>query len=606
MHTATVLLVSHEPFLEPILHHLLPAGERVVRVDRPEAVAGQLGEHPPRMILLDLPHADDLAASFIRQLHREAGLPLVVLTPHPEALRGAVEPAVRVLGRPPELGELGHALREALGEPEPAAPEAPAEEPPRAGWVGRVVTAAGTLLLMALAALLLAPSLGVPGVPNALERLLAKKEQAEEAEEAPLAVRLIEGQPDTFELPEDVVRQMALLRPYRVPPEAASRPLTVTGTLAFDPDALGRVQSRFPGEVVALGTSKAPATEDGRTLPERTWQYGMAVKEGDLMAVVWSKDLGEKKSELVDAMVQLHLDQDTLKKLEALDSSPEAVIRQARRNVSAGINAVNKAKRTLMTWRLPDDEIRAIEDEAKKIIERKGKRDPEHEKDWARVDIKAPLSGVIVEKNVLRGHIVDTNADLFKVADMSRLAVYASVYEEDLGLLRREHDRYAPGPVPWQVFLTSDPARRPLKSPGIEKVGLIVDPNQHTALVFGRVDNKDGQLRVGQFVTATLELPPPPGVVSVPAAALDEDGQASYLVVRPDPDKPRFQLRRVRVLRRFNGTAYIASEVTSAQRTEGIQPLRAGDWVVTSGAVQLRAALEEARAKARVKKGPGQ
>src|SRR5262249_10213036 len=140
-----------------------------------------------------------------------------------------------------------------------------------------------------------------------------------------------------------------------------------------------------------------------------------------------SKDLGEKKSELVDAMTQLHLDQDTLKKLEELYSSSggtsEAALRQARRNVSAGINAVNKAKRTLLTWKVPPDEIKAIEDEANRIIARKGKRDPKRETDWARVDIKAPITGVIVEKNALVGHIVDTTTDLFKVADMSRLAV---------------------------------------------------------------------------------------------------------------------------------------------------------------------------------------
>jgi cobalt-zinc-cadmium efflux system membrane fusion protein len=589
--------MSGEGFLEPILRDLLaPWGHQVVRVAHADDVPELLAGAAPRLIVLDLPAADDASLRLIKGL-AGSGVPLIVLSCDAQALQGQAGQGVRVLGWPPDVAALTEALRESLGS-EPSASPGGSDEPAQS-WLGRFATAAATLLLVALAALLLAPSLGVPGAPNVLERLLAKKEEAESAEEAPLAVRLVGG-PDTFELPDEVVRQMALSHPYRVPREAVPRPLTVTGTLAFDPDALARVQSRFPGEVVALG----PGTTKGQ------WRYGMRVKEGELLAVVWSKELGEKKSDLVDAMAQLKLDQDTLKRLEELYSSTggtsEAAVRQARRNVSAGINAVNKAKRTLLTWRLLPEEIKAVEDEAKRVIERKGKRDPEREKDWARVEIRAPISGVIVEKNVVRGHIVDTTTDLFKVADMSRLAVYASVYEEDLQLLRRERDYYATEPVPWQVYLTSDPMRRSLQSPGIEKVGLIVDPNQHTALVFGRVDNTDGQLRVGQFVTATVNLPPSPGVVSVPAAALDEDGQASYVVVRPDPDKPRFQLRRVRVLRRFNGAAYVASEVSLAQRAEGALPLRPGEWVVTAGAVQLRAALEEARAKACVKKGAAQ
>jgi cobalt-zinc-cadmium efflux system membrane fusion protein len=587
----TALLMSEEVFLEPILRHLLaPWGHQVVRVAHADEVPELTAGAAPGLIVLDLPAADDASLRLVQGL-AISGVPLIVLSPDAQALQGQAGQGVRVLAWPPDVAALTEAIRESLGGEPSAAPGA-RDEPARS-WLARVATAAATLLLVALAALLLAPSLGVPGAPNVLERLLAKKEEAESAGEAPLAVRLIEGEPQTFELPDEVVRQMALSHPYRVPREAAPRPLAVTGTLAFDPDALARVQSRFPGEVVALG----PGTTRGQ------WRYGMRVKEGELLAVVWSKELGEKKSDLVDALAQLKLDQDTLKRLEELYSSTggtsEAAVRQARRNVSAGINAVNKAKRTLLTWRLLPEEIKAVEDEAKRIIERKGKRDPEREKDWARVEVRAPINGIIVEKNVVRGHIVDTATDLFKIADMSRLAVYASVYEEDLQLLRRERDYYAEGPVPWQVHLTSDPMRRALQSPGIEKVGLIVDPNQHTALVFG-------QLRVGQFVTATLELPPSPGVVSVPAAALDEDGQASYVVVRPDPDKPRFQLRRVRVLRRFNGAAYVASEASPAQRAEGALPLRPGELVVTAGAVQLRAALEEAQAKASAKKGAAQ
>ena len=89
---------------------------------------------------------------------------------------------------------------------------------------------------------------------------------------------------------------------------AATRPRTLApfpGTLALDSNRLARVHSRFPGEVVAVattnGTDKVPSLAGGG----RYLQAGDAVRRGDLLAVVWSKDLGEKKSELVDAVSKL-------------------------------------------------------------------------------------------------------------------------------------------------------------------------------------------------------------------------------------------------------------------------------------------------------------
>jgi cobalt-zinc-cadmium efflux system membrane fusion protein len=50
-------------------------------------------------------------------------------------------------------------------------------------------------------------------------------------------------------------------------------------------------------------------------------------------------------------------------------------------------------------------------------------------------DVVAPLDGVIIERNVALGELVDTTSDLFKVADLSRLGVLAHAYEEDLPTL---------------------------------------------------------------------------------------------------------------------------------------------------------------------------
>ena len=113
-------------------------------------------------------------------------------------------------------------------------------------------------------------------------------------------------------------------RSRRMPP--------LNGSLALDPDFLARVHSRFAGEVVEVGTVADP---DGRESSPggtavRVVRFGDKVEKGQLLAVVWSKDLGEKKSELMDALSQLRINRDTLNRLKTLTEGgdrPPAVAR---------------------------------------------------------------------------------------------------------------------------------------------------------------------------------------------------------------------------------------------------------------------------------------
>ena len=58
---------------------------------------------------------------------------------------------------------------------------------------------------------------------------------------------------------------------------------------------------------------------------------------------------------------------------------------------------MSKAERTLRSWRLSEDEIRAVYQEAEDV--RTGETDPSNDKSWAELEIKAPISGLIVQKD---------------------------------------------------------------------------------------------------------------------------------------------------------------------------------------------------------------
>ncbi len=219
--------------------------------------------------------------------------------------------------------------------------------------------------------------------------------------------------------------------------------------------------------------------------------------------------------------------------------------------------------------------------------------DIEVDKSWAEVEVRTPFEGVILEKNIVAGDIVDTTLDLFKVADLSLLGVMANVYEEDLPALEAldKRDRR------WTVRLKAQPEAAGIAGE-FDLIGHIVDPNQHTAAVMGWLDNRDGRLRAGQFVTAEVELPLLEVEVELPASAVMQDGERSVVFVAADAKGTEVKRRVVAVAGRGDGVVYVCAQPKGAQLSEGCQPLLPGEWVVAAGIVELDGALETALATA--------
>jgi cobalt-zinc-cadmium efflux system membrane fusion protein len=420
-----------------------------------------------------------------------------------------------------------------------------------------------------------------------------------------LAVELVEDVPHTLYVPERVRKALSMEESMVAEAPKQARPLVMPGSTALDPALVMRVRTRFNADVVEIG--QVPygngRTRSGETT-FREVRPGDRVKKGDVLAVVFSIDVGSRKSDLVDALVQLRLDEERLKAREGLyqqGSLPLDTLNQTRRDVVSDRNAKERAERTLRTWNIPEEEIQAVYAEGELASARGGKRDKEKERLWARSQLIAPRDGTVVERNVGVGeYVADNTINLFTIAEVDRLLVIANPPEDrlpDLLSLRPEQMR-------WSLQTVGSP---PIEGP-IDEVGYILDANQHTAVVKGYIDNPNGKLRAGQFVSATVNLPPPQDVVEVPLTALAEDGKQSFVFVQPDPRQPRYTMRRVQVTHRFEKTAFVRSRLApseekltrqeEAQGLQPLQPLRPGERYLTSGVLELRAALEDKESKA--------
>jgi multidrug efflux pump subunit AcrA (membrane-fusion protein) len=126
--------------------------------------------------------------------------------------------------------------------------------------------------------------------------------------------------------------------------------------------------------------------------------------------------------------------------------------------------------------------------------------------------------------------------------------------------------------------------------------GVLIDPNQHVAVVKGHIDNKDHKLRPGQFLTASITLPLATDETRLPSAAVLEDGGQSYVFVQPDAKKPIYEQRRIFVARRGQDAVHIRAKLTAEQERQGFQTVQPGERVITVGALELKAMLDDLKA----------
>lgn len=442
-----------------------------------------------------------------------------------------------------------------------------------------------------------------------------------------LGVDLVKDKPHTLFVPESVRTALGIrkggkdrIEPVKVP--TATRPLTLYGSTRLDDTRLARIRARFaPCEVVQIGKKMdaGKRTDTGETA-FRELRPGDHVQKGEELGVFFSVDVGCKKNDLLDALVLYDLDQkiydNMTKKSEAI---PQVMLDTQFSKVQSDRNAITRALNNLKVWNIPQDEIDALHEEAKKISadknawfktpegrwvkgEKQGNHglvdvDKENENPWARVTLRAPFDGIIVERNItVHDTVVDNTLNLFQIAQVNRLQVVAYAPEDELPTLNALTSEQRI----WSVRTVGPVPVSGLKGP-IDEIGYLIDPNQHTAVIKGYIDNPHEQIRAGQFVSCTVQIPPPKDVVEVPIDAVVEDGKYAVVFVETDAVKHYYTMRRIQLTQRFEKTAFVRSkafgkeeQVTAEEKEQGMlafEPLRPDERIVRSGVGELKAAL---------------
>ncbi|CAN5556190.1 efflux RND transporter periplasmic adaptor subunit [soil metagenome] len=172
--------------------------------------------------------------------------------------------------------------------------------------------------------------------------------------------------------------------------------------------------------------------------------------------------------------------------------------------------------------------------------------------------LNAPISGVVVERTGSIGSTVGTDANLFKIMDLSSVWIDANVFEKDLQRVRQGQAV--------KITVPSFP-----ESPFYGKVILItsiVDPETRTIRVRTEVPNRDGRLKPDMFANVEIITTAKRSAFSIPLSAVLDDGGRSVVFVA-------------------DGNEYKKKDVTlgikSDDRVEITDGLKEGDKVVVKG-----------------------
>jgi len=179
--------------------------------------------------------------------------------------------------------------------------------------------------------------------------------------------------------------------------------------------------------------------------------------------------------------------------------------------------------------------------------------------------IRAPFDGTIINKHITLGEVVDNDADVFVIADLSSVWIDLHVYQKDLVSIKKGQ----------KVIISAGETIPSIKGV-ISYVRPVVGQESRTALARVVVPNKSGVLRPGLFVAAEVTIDAIEAGVVVPKDAIQNLKGRKCVFVR---DEHGFEPSDV-VLGRSD-TDYV--EVTS-----GLDP---DQQYVTKGAYELKAKL---------------
>jgi cobalt-zinc-cadmium efflux system membrane fusion protein len=327
-------------------------------------------------------------------------------------------------------------------------------------------------------------------------------------------------------------------------------------------------------------------------LPGRVWRVekkvGESVKQGEVLALVDSAEVGRAKAEYLSAVASVELKGKTVKRLkdlaeqgmlksqgelqEAEAASKEAGIRlfnaqQALVNLGLTAGRGGAGDGAAATDPVEGRNVRAVQFLG--LPESLAASLDPRTTPATLLPLVAPFDGVVVSAAVVSGQVVSPERErpLFEVADTRGMWVTVDLPLADARRVK----------LGQELTFRPDDAPDASAAGAISWVSTAVDEQTRTVRVRADVENPDGRLLAHTFGTAQVRIREAPKAVAVPGEAIQWEGCCHVVFVRLADDI--FQTRKVKLGAKANGY------------TEVMIGLVPGEVVATAGSHVLKSEI---------------
>lgn len=335
-------------------------------------------------------------------------------------------------------------------------------------------------------------------------------------------------------VPQPRVEGQAVIFPAGSPQTAALKVEAITprseavlrfnGRLVWDEDRTVRVFSPFGGRVQAI-----PA------------RLGESVRAGQVLAVIAAPDLGVAQSEARKSEQDDELAKKSLARVKELYDAGVSPLKDLQSAQADAERAAAERARTAARLKLYGTAAGTVDQ---------------------RYPLSAPMSGVVVERNINPGQELRPDSQpekgLFVVSDPTKLWFLLDVAEGDVGAVK----------VGAEVQIGATMLGESKIAGRITNVADFVDPQTRTVKVRGVLENPGRRVKAEMYVTADLRVPATRGFL-VPTKAVYLRGEQNYVFV--DAGEGRYVRKPVRLGQTSNGHQVVLDGLAADEKvvTEG-------------------------------------
>jgi cobalt-zinc-cadmium efflux system membrane fusion protein len=351
--------------------------------------------------------------------------------------------------------------------------------------------------------------------------------------------------------PNPTATQNSTIETEIVAPQSIAGVIPATGKILVPEDHVAVIGPVNQGRIVRLYAGQGTKVRKGQKLAELE-SADIDQAEADYLKALADYENARRSSaaevklaqESYDRNKQLYEQKITAgKNLQAAEHDLEVAKAAAENSVNGTKAALTAARRHLLILGISDATIDAL---------------PKRTDLAAVFSLNSPIDGIVVERNATIGASVGTDANLFKIIDLSRVWIDANVFEKDLQQVR-------PGQ---EVKLTVPAFPGSTFSGRVILINSVVDPDTRTVKVRTEVANPDGRLKPDMFANVQIVTALNRTAISIPqSAVLNDEGKTIVFVADGNGYKKR----------------QVQPGIQNNDRVEIVDGLTAGDKVVVKG-----------------------